>query len=300
MKRTQGLRGGVGVLAALLLAAPVVFGDKSQDLAKTMSDIHEVSGEVAFVDLKQGRMTLREIEPGKTDTRTNIYELNPRDTTVTDPLDKQFLKLEDLQPGYRVTVEYVKGDDRRIAQKITVESATDIRWAVGDVASLDVGRGVFTLTHTQPGWASPVITHYRTNPDTTRVVDLQGRRFTTLADLRPGDTVQVEFTLENGERVARWIAVSAPLIQVFWATGEIESIDPVTGTLVVSQRIPSWNFSEKAYYVVDLDGTRIVDLRGGNFLRLSDLRPGDPVSVQFVDSQGRRSVQCILLVPPVN
>lgn len=317
-KRSVAWTGLSVFAAAVLLAAPASFAKVEQHSDKSLgkpagigdepfrrpqqsADLRKTAGEIAAVDLAMGRLTLREIEAGRT-TETHDYLLNPRDTAVTDPLDKQFLKLEDLQPGYLVRVEYAEVDGKRLAKTITVDSVNDLRWAVGTVTQVDPRRKSVTIAQTQPSpTASPARTQYEVT-NQTQVMDLADRRFIALDDLEPGDTVQVEYTLKDGKRVARLISEldgpELPGPAVIWSAGRIEAVDLDSGVLVVSEQIPNWNYSERVNYVVDLDDTRIVDLRGRRFLSLDDLKPGQPVRLQFVELQGGRlAVQCVVLKP---
>lgn len=278
-------------------STPGGIGEEPQRKAQQASRLKETAGEIAAVDRAMGRLTLKEMEAGKP-AQLHDYELSLRDTEVTDPLDKQFLKIEDLQPGYLVRMEYSEVEGRRLARKITVDSINDLRWAVGEISALDVNGRMISILH-QPWVAGtiPVLTQYEVTPQ-TQVIDLTGGRFILFEELRLGDTVQVEFTLQNGKRVARLISRLEPAgPQVIWSTGRIEAVDLDTGILVVSEQIPRWGYSERVNYIVDLDQTRIVDLRERRFLTLRDLAPGQPVRLQFVELQGQRTVQVVVLRP---
>ena len=276
---------------------PGGIGEEPQRKADQAANIKETAGEIAAVDRTTGELMLKEISAGKP-AETHDYVINQRDTIVTDPLDKQFLKIEDLQPGYLVRVEYAEVEGRRLARKITVDSINDLRWAVGQISTVDPKGRTITLLH-EPAIAgtAPVVTLYETTGQ-TQVIDLTGSRFIRFEELKPGDAVQVEFTLQDGRRVARLISQLEPAgPQVIWSAGRIEAVDLNTGVLVVSEQIPRWDYSERVNYIVDLDRTRIVDLRGRRFLSLNDLAPGQPVRLQFVDLAGQRSVQCVVLKP---
>ena len=302
MAHQAGIGRVVGLTAALLTTMTVVpcFSAVQQpDRPEQSAQVKQASGEVAAVDLALGRLTLREIADGRS-AETQDYALSARDTAVTDPLDKQFLKLEGLQPGYRVRVDYAVVDGRRLAKKITVDSVNDLRWAVGTVSAMDARRNTLWISQERPvgSVGSSVITQYETDSG-TQVMDLAERRFISLGEIQPGDLVQVEFTLKNGKRVARLISNLEQMEpQIAWTSGRIEAVDLDAGILVISERIPRWNYSERVNYVVDLDQTRIVDLRGRRFLALDDLLPGQPVRLQFIESPvGQRSVQCVVVKP---
>ena len=302
MAHQAGIGRVVGLTAALLTTMTVVpcFSAVQQpDRPEQSAQVKQASGEVAAVDLALGRLTLREIADGRS-AETQDYALSARDTAVTDPLDKQFLKLEGLQPGYRVRVDYAVVDGQRLAKKITVDSVNDLRWAVGTVSAMDARRNTLWISQERPAGSvgSSVITQYETDSG-TQVMDLAERRFISLGEIQPGDLVQVEFTLKNGKRVARLISNLEQMEpQIAWTSGRIEAVDLDAGILVISERIPRWNYSERVNYVVDLDQTRIVDLRGRRFLALDDLLPGQPVRLQFIESPvGQRSVQCVVVKP---
>ncbi len=278
-------------------ANPGGIGEEPQRKAEQASKMKEAAGEIAAVDQALGRLTLKEIAAGQP-AENRDYEISQRDTAVTDPLDKQFLKLDDLQPGYLVRVEYATVEGRRLARKITVDSVNELRWAVGRISSVDSnGRAIILVQELAIVGAAPLLTEYETDGQ-TQVINLSEGRFALLGELQPGDTVQVEFALRDGKRVARLISQLEPAgPRVVWSSGQIEAVDLAAGILVVSEQIPPWNYSERVNYIVNLDQTRIVDLRGRRFLTLSDLAPGQPVRVQFVDLQGRRSVQVVVLKP---
>ncbi len=75
---------------------PGGIGDEPSNRPEQMANVKQITGEITSVDLALGRLTLREMASGSKSNEAHDYAINARDTAVTDPLDKQFLKLEDL------------------------------------------------------------------------------------------------------------------------------------------------------------------------------------------------------------
>ena len=106
----------IAVMAVLLFASAPLSASQP---AKTI----QVSGEIEWVDIALGRLQLK---PDATRNRRDPieYRINQNDTRVTDPADKKFLKLKDLQAGQSVVIkfDYVRGKwiQVPIAKKIIV------------------------------------------------------------------------------------------------------------------------------------------------------------------------------------
>jgi hypothetical protein len=110
----------IAVVAALLLTGmPLAAYDKAENVK-----VIKVSGQIAQIDLRLGKLQL---EPDSSRDRKDPtkYNINQNDTRVVDPMDKKFLKLEDLRVGQHVTIEfnYIQGElgMQPVAQKITAE-----------------------------------------------------------------------------------------------------------------------------------------------------------------------------------
>ena len=111
----------IAVVAALLVtSAPLHASDKAENVK-----VIQVSGEIAQIDVALGKLQL-ELDASRDRKDPTRYNINKNDTRVVDPLDKKFFKLEDLQVGQHVTIEfnYIEGElgMEPVAQKIIAES----------------------------------------------------------------------------------------------------------------------------------------------------------------------------------
>src|SRR3989338_5111712 len=101
----------VAVTAAVLLTGMPVR-------AAEQAHVSQVSGEITWVDVNLGKLQL------KNDASPNTgeileYRITKDETRVTNPSDKKFLTIEDLQAGQHVTVDVIDGQEDKIVQKIT-------------------------------------------------------------------------------------------------------------------------------------------------------------------------------------
>ena len=134
----------------VLVAAVAVLLFTSVPLcAFAKQNIIKVSGEIASIDLMLGKLQL-EADSSRNRRDPIEYRINTNDTHVTDPTDKKFLKLEDLQVGQKVTIEFkhIQGEwvDAPIAQKIV---ADPISAPVAKKAPLQGSTSTVTTTTTR-------------------------------------------------------------------------------------------------------------------------------------------------------
>jgi len=111
----------IAVVAVLLVTSvPLRASDKAGNVK-----VIQVSGKIAQIDVALGKLQL-ELDASRDRKDPTRYNINKNDTRVVDPLDKKFLKLEDLRVGQHVKLEfnYMEGDlgMEPIAQKIIAES----------------------------------------------------------------------------------------------------------------------------------------------------------------------------------
>ena len=110
----------IAVVAALLVTSvPLRASDKAGNVK-----VVQVSGEIEQIDVALGKLQL-ELDASSDRKDPTRYNINKNDTRVVDPSDKKFLKLEDLQVGQHVKLEfnYMEGElgMEPIAQKIIAE-----------------------------------------------------------------------------------------------------------------------------------------------------------------------------------
>jgi len=96
--------------AALIVVFSVLFFGGLMPVYATSAEspgkqIRSVSGEIALIDIKLGKLEL-ERNTARHKGFPTVYRINQNDTRVTDPTDTKFLKLEDLQVSQHVTVEF--------------------------------------------------------------------------------------------------------------------------------------------------------------------------------------------------
>ena len=194
----------IAVVAALLFTnAPLRASDKAGDVK-----VIQVSGEIAQIDVSLGKLQL-ELEASRDKKDPTRYKINKNDTRVVDPRDKKFLKLEDLQVGQHVTVEfnYIQGElgMQPVAQKIIAEPMPKpiFQEAFGELKAIDDQSGTFTLEE-KPGTDN--LTYFVYEPKNIIVMQSPSMESVQLM-LKPGDLVKVEFVVKNEKRHARSITL---------------------------------------------------------------------------------------------
>lgn len=111
----------VGVFGILFFGGlGQVFGVQVESNAKMRS----VSGEIAWIDVKLGKMQLKGV--GGEDKRgISEYRINQDETRVTDPSDKKFLVIKDLRKGQHVTIKLIDAPEETMVRKIIAEPMPD-------------------------------------------------------------------------------------------------------------------------------------------------------------------------------
>ena len=189
---------GVGLLSGLSQAA------------EPMPDVRYISGEITWVDVKLGRLQMRDEPPNGTRSVTE-YRINQQATNVTDPLDQKFLTLEDLRPGQRVAIEFdwVGNQGEKIAQKITMEPAPEpvFQEAFGELEAIDVIAGTLVLEErpaTRREGGRGELSYFLFEPRDIVVMRSPSRQPVRL-ELQPGDPLKVEFVVKDEKRWAHSI-----------------------------------------------------------------------------------------------
>ncbi len=174
--------------------------------------VKQVSGEITWVDVKQGKLQL------KSDASPNTgeileYRITKDETRVTNPSDKKFLTVDDLQAGQHAIVEVIEGQENKIVQKIITEPVpvSDFLIALGQLQVVDLTAGTLVLQE------KPVIgedgtihlSQFVFEPKDIVVLQSPGMQPAQVA-LGPGDVVKVEYVMINGKRHLRSVVKYAP------------------------------------------------------------------------------------------
>ena len=192
----------IAAVAALLVTSMPLRADNKAENAKVI----QVSGKIAEIDVKLGKLQLEKDSP-QNRKDSSKYNINKNDTRVVDPLDKKFLKLEDLRVGQHVTVEfnYIQGElgIEPTAQKIIAEPMPEpiIQEASGELKAIDAQSGTFTIEE-KPGTGN--LSYFVYEPKDIIVMQSPSMEPVRLV-LKPGDLVKVEFVVKGGNRYARSI-----------------------------------------------------------------------------------------------
>lgn len=162
------------------------------------------------------------------------------------------------------------------------EPAPAMKHVSGEITWVDVNLGKLQLREEGV---------YRINRHATNVTDPSDQRFLTLEDLRSGQFVAIEFGPANiyGERMARKITVESARESLSQeAVGMLEAVDTQAGTLVLKDR------GELAYFVFEPREIIVMKDPSRQPVRL-ELKPGDPVKVEYVVRDGKRQVHALTL-----
>ncbi len=204
---TNYLKVFIAVTAAVLLTSVSVR-------ASEMGDVSHVSGEITWIDLKLGQLQL------KSDTRQSTgeiteYRITEHETRVTNPSDKKFLSIEDLQPGQHVTIDVINGKEEKIVQKITADPrpASDFQEAYGEIEAIDVPAGTLILEgRLRSGEAQESnLSYFVFEPKDIVVMQSPSSQPVQL-ELKAGDVVKVEFVVRDGKQRAHSITLYSPKV----------------------------------------------------------------------------------------
>jgi hypothetical protein len=154
-------------------------------------------GRIVGIDLRNGRLVLDEHAGPAAGARAE-YSISPHETTVTDTLDQQFLRIEDLQPGQFVEVEFVPEQGRRMAKTVMVEShlvsepRPSTQTITGEVVSIDLQKREFVIREAAPDRMSPGRTYRIIAPEGIAFVEARTGQPIYLEDLRVGQLVRID------------------------------------------------------------------------------------------------------------
>ncbi len=170
------------------------------------------------------------------------------------------------------------------------ESIPAVRYVSGEIAWVDVQLGQLQLRE-EGLRGNRATTAYRINQQATNVTDSSDQQFLVLEDLRSGQLVAIEFEwIDNqGQKMARKITVQSPPEPVSQeAVGTLEAIDVNAGTLVLMER------GNRSYFAFEPREIVVMRSPSRQPVRL-ELRPGDPVKVEFTVRDGKRRAHAITL-----
>lgn len=197
----------VAVTAAVLLTGMPVR-------AAEQAHVSQVSGEITWVDVNLGKLQL------KNDASPNTgeileYRITKDETRVTNPSDKKFLTIEDLQAGQHVTVDVIDGQEDKIVQKITTEPVpvSDFQIALGQLQVIDLAAGTLVLEE-RPMIGEEGTRHlsyFVFEPKDIVVMQSPSIQPVQLV-LSPGDVLKVEYVVVNGKRHLRSITRYSPRV----------------------------------------------------------------------------------------
>lgn len=87
---------------------------------ESSTKMRSVSGEIARIDVKLGKLQLKS-DAGQDTRGITEYTINQDETRVTDPSDKKFLVIKDLRAGQHVTIKLIDGSGEIMVRKIIAE-----------------------------------------------------------------------------------------------------------------------------------------------------------------------------------
>lgn len=176
--------------------------------------MRSVSGEIKSIDIKTGKLQINS-DLGQ-DTRGIMeYDINQVETRVTDPTDKKFIVIKDLQVGQRVTIKLIDKTGETMIRKIIAEPMPEpvFQEVVGELVALDTGAGTLVIQQ-QPipeEEVKPNLTYFIFQPKSILVLNDSSMRPIPLK-LNYGDLIKVGFVVKDGKQQARSITLlkSAP------------------------------------------------------------------------------------------
>lgn len=192
---------GVLFLGGLMPVSAAVVGSNTK--------MRSVSGEISVIDVKTGLLQLKGVR-GQDKRGISEYRINQDETRVTNPSDKKFLVIKDLQVGQHVTIELIDSPKETMVRKITAEPMpkTVYQEAVGELEAIDVQSGTLVIEQKplrgENGKSGLV--YFVFEPKNIVVME-KSRREPVQLVLNPGDLVRVEFLVKNGKRYARSITL---------------------------------------------------------------------------------------------
>ncbi|MBF0387908.1 MAG: hypothetical protein HQL20_08650 [Candidatus Omnitrophica bacterium] len=176
--------------------------------------VRRESGEITWVDLKDGRMQLRsDMLQDKGDILE--YRITENDTRVTDPADQKMLTVADLWPGQQVKVDVIEGKEEMVVQKVMLTRNKEAAWqqAFGEVKTIDAAGTLVLEERAKSDMAdSRTMSYFVFEPDKLVVMQSPSRQPVQLL-VKPGDTVKVDFILKDRKQLAQYVTLYAPIVK---------------------------------------------------------------------------------------
>ena len=177
--------------------------------------MRSVSGEISWIDVKLGKMQLKGVR-GKDTKGVTEYRINQDETRVTDPSDKKFIVIKDLQVGQHVTMKLTDKDGEMMVRKIIAEPMPEpvLREVTGELEAIDVKAGTLIIEQKPliKGIGKGDLYYFVFEPNDIVVVEAPSKQSVRL-ELKPGDLVKVEYVVKDGKQYANSITLlkSAPV-----------------------------------------------------------------------------------------
>ena len=285
--------------------------------------MRSVSGEISWIDVKLGKLQLNS-DAGQDDKGITEYKINQDETRVTDPSDKKFLVIKDLQVGQHVTIKLIDKSGEVMAQKIIAEPMPEpvLQEATGELEAIDVQVGTIIISQKSSGYEGRRnFLYFVFGPKDIVMMEAPGTEPVQL-NLKPGDTMKVEFVVSEGQRHASSIMLlqtapqttsttttttttstrsiiveptPAPASQE--VTGELEAIDVQVGTLMIERKPLPEEAGESNLFSFVFEPKDIVIMKSPSMEPVQlYLRPGDMVKVEFMVRDGKRHARSVTLL----
>ena len=175
----------------------------------------------------------------------------------------------------------------------------DVRPVSGEITWVDTKLGKLQLENDVPQGTGE-IAEYRISEHETRVTDPADKKFLSVADLWPGQHVTVDAVKGEEDKIVLKITVAPrPVSDLQEAYGEIESVDALTGTLVLTARSRVGGTVEIDFFHFVFEPKDVIAMRSPSREPVQlEVKPGDLIKVEFVVKDGKRWARSITLYPP--
>lgn len=175
-------------------------------------NVFQESGEITWIDTKLGKLELKnDTSPNKGEVTG--YRISENETRVTDPKDKKFLTIEDLQPGQHVIIDIVIDEEEKIVQKITADPrpSSEYQESYGKIEAIDAVAGTFTLSGRQieSDMGGNNLSYFVFDPNNILVMQSPSDQPVRII-LKSGDVVKVEYAVRDRKQQAYSITLYSP------------------------------------------------------------------------------------------
>jgi hypothetical protein len=196
----------IGFLGVLFLGG---LAQVSAAVVGSNTKMRSVSGEISGIDVKLGKLQLKGVR-GQDKRGISEYSINQDETRVTDPTDKKFLVIKDLQVGQHVSIELINSPKETMVRKIIAEPMPEpvFQEAVGELKAIDVEAGTLVIEQKplSDEGGKDSLSYFVFEPKDIIIMEKPSTQPVQLV-LKPGDLVKVEFMVKDGKRYARSITL---------------------------------------------------------------------------------------------